>query len=212
LCHTAYTENVIRAVIFDLGKVIVPFDLQRGYAALKPHCGVPIEEIPKRIGATDLVARFERGQVSPSDFVAQLSAILGLNGVDYGKFCDLWSSIFLPDPLVPENLLEGLRRRYRLLLLSNTNAIHWEMIRRTYPLLRHFHDCVLSFEAGALKPDCRIYEAAVARSGCRPEEIFFTDDIPLYVEAARQAGIDAVVFRSVPELENELRARGVEWE
>jgi putative hydrolase of the HAD superfamily len=203
---------VIKTVIFDLGKVVIPFDLQRGYAALQPHCAIPVEDIPRRISATDLVMRFEQGQVTSEQFVAELSSILGLNGMDYARFCGLWSSIFLPDPIVPESLLEGLRRRYRLLLLSNTNAIHFEMIRQTYPLIRHFHDYVLSYEVGALKPAPRIYEEAIARAGCRPDECFFTDDIPQYVEAARRAGIDAVVFRSVAQLEDELRARGVEWE
>lgn len=201
---------LIKAVIFDLGKVIVPFDLARGYAALQPHCPLPAEEIPRRISSTDLVTRFEMGQLPPGDFVRQLSALLGLN-LDYARFCEVWSSIFLPEPLVPEALLEGLHRRYRTLVLSNTNAIHFSMVREKYPLLRHFDDFVLSYEVGVLKPAPLIYQAAVARAGCRAEECFFTDDIPLYVEAARRLGMDAVQFQSVAQLERELAARGVGW-
>jgi FMN phosphatase YigB (HAD superfamily) len=201
---------LIKTVIFDLGKVIVPFDLRRGYEALRPHCPYPAEEIPRRISGTDLVRRFETGQVSPETFVEQLSELLGLC-VDYYRFCELWSSIFLPDPLLPESLLAGLHRRHRLLLLSNTNAIHFEMIRQRYPLLGHFDDYVLSYEVGALKPSARIYEEAIGRAGCRPAECFFTDDIPLYVAAAKEAGMDAVVFESAGQIERELRARGVEW-
>jgi len=201
---------LIRTVIFDLGQVIVPFDLQRGYEALRPHCPYPAEEIPRRISSTDLVRRFECGEVSPESFVEQLSDLLGLR-VDYDHFCELWSSIFLPDPLLPESLLAGLHRRYRLLLLSNTNAIHWAMIREKYPLLCHFDDYVLSYEVGALKPSARIYEEAIARAGCAPGECFFTDDIPRYVEGAREAGMQAVVFESAEQLERELRARGVRW-
>jgi len=188
----------------------VPFDLQRGYEALRPHCPYPAEEIPRRISSTDLVRRFECGEVSPESFVEQLSDLLGLR-VDYDHFCELWSSIFLPDPLLPESLLAGLHRRYRLLLLSNTNAIHWAMIREKYPLLCHFDDYVLSYEVGALKPSARIYEEAIARAGCAPGECFFTDDIPRYVEGAREAGMQAVVFESAEQLERELRARGVRW-
>ncbi len=201
---------MIKTIIFDLGKVIVPFDLRRGYEALRPHCPYPAEEIPRRISGTDLVRRFETGQVTPEAFVEQLSAVLGLC-VDYYHFCELWSSIFLPDPLLPEALLEGLHRRYRLLLLSNTNAIHFAMIRERYPLLGHFDEYVLSYEVGALKPAARIYEEAIGRAGCRAGECFFTDDIPLYVAAAKEAGMDAVVFESAGQIERELRARGVEW-
>jgi putative hydrolase of the HAD superfamily len=198
-----------KAVIFDLGKVLVQFEFRRGYEALEGLCPYHAADIPKRIAATGLVERFETGLVEPRDFVASLSAILGLN-VDYDRFCDIWSSIFT-DPLLPESLLEGLAARYRLLLLSNTNAIHFEMIRRTYPMLRHFHDLVLSYEVGAMKPQPAIFREAVSRAGCRPEECFYTDDIAAYVEAARGLGIDAVQFESAAQIERELSARGISW-
>jgi putative hydrolase of the HAD superfamily len=202
---------MIKTIIFDLGKVIIPFDFMRGYKGLERICGLPVAEIRSRIAATDLVQRFECGLVEPEDFVAQLSRMLDLH-ISYDQFCQVWSSIFLPDPLIPESLLEGLSRQYRLLLLSNTNAIHFEMLERTYPLLRHFHDKILSHRVGALKPSPLIYREAIARAGCLPEEIFFTDDIPEYVAAARCEGIDAVQFESSNQVERELRARGVRWD
>lgn len=200
---------MIRAIFFDLGQVIVPFDLGRGYAALAPYCPHPPEEVRARIAA-DLVRAFEEGRIPPEQFVGEISRRLELK-VSYGQFCELWSSIFLPEPLVAESLLEGLARGYRLLLLSNTNAIHYRMIRERYSLLRHFHDRVLSYEVGALKPNERIYREALRRAGCRPEECFYTDDIAEYVEAGRRHGMDAVQFRSAAQLEEELRARGVRW-
>lgn len=199
---------MIKALIFDLGKVIIPFDLARGFAALSPHCSLPPEEIPQRISSTGLVPRFEVGQLSPEDFAQQLSAALGLD-VDYAKFRELWSSIFLPEPLIPEQLLAALRRRYRMLVLSNTDAIHFPMVLERYPLLRHFDDYILSYQVGAAKPAARIYEAAVARAGCPAAECLFIDDIPLYVDAARQAGLQALRFSSAPQLESDLKARGL---
>ena len=202
---------MIKTVIFDLGKVIIPFDFMRGYQGLERICGLPVTEIRSRIAATDLVQRFESGLVEPQDFVAQLSRMLDLH-ISYDQFCQIWSSIFLPDPLVPESLLAGLGQRYRLLLLSNTNAIHIQMLEQTYPLLRHFHYKVLSHIVRAMKPSPAIYREAIARAECRPEEIFFTDDIPDYVAAAKREGIDAVQFESSAQIERELRARGVQWE
>ena len=49
--------------------------------------------------------------------------------ITYEQFCEIWSSIFLPEILVPESLLAGIAERYRLLVLSNTNAIHFDMVR-----------------------------------------------------------------------------------
>jgi putative hydrolase of the HAD superfamily len=132
--------------------------------------------------------------------------------VDYDQFRGIWSSIFT-DVLIPESMLEGLGRRYRLVLLSNTNALHFEMIRETYGhLLRHFDGLVLSYEVHAMKPRPEIFQAAVECAGCRPQECFYTDDIAAYTEAAKRMGIDAVTFESRVQLEGEMRGRGFEWE
>ncbi len=197
---------MIKAVIFDLGRVIVPFDFMRGYARISELTGIPAGDVSARIKPTGLVERFESGQIEPRPFVQELSAVLGLN-CTYDEFCDIWSSIFLPHTLVPDSLLEAIAKKYRLVLLSNTNAIHFDMIRENYPILRHFHALVLSHEVGAMKPSPLIYQRAVEAAGCRPEECFFTDDIPEYVEGARKHGIDAVQFQSAAQIEVELRKR-----
>jgi putative hydrolase of the HAD superfamily len=199
-----------RAVIFDLGKVLVHFDFKRGYRELEGLCPYAAAEIPKRIATTDLVERFETGLVEPRDFVAQFSAILDLH-LDYDRFCRIWSCIFT-ETLIPESMLAGLAARYRLLLLSNTNAIHFEMIRESYaPLLRHFHELILSYEVKAMKPHPAIFQRAIEAAGCRPEECFYTDDIAAYVAAARAMGMDAVQFESAAQIERELTARGILW-
>ena len=200
-----------KAILFDLGRVLINFDFQRGYRALAGLCPYAAEEIPRRLSGTGLVERFETGLVEPRDFVDQMRRILDLK-VDFDQFRAIWSSIFT-DILIPESMLERLGRRYRLVLVSNTNALHFEMIRQTYGhLLRHFDDLVLSFEVHAMKPRPEIFQAAVERAGCRPEECFYTDDIASYIEAATRMGIDAVAFESRMQLEGEMRGRGIVWD
>jgi putative hydrolase of the HAD superfamily len=203
--------NMYKAILFDLGRVLIDFDFRRAYRALEGLCPYSAEEIPRRLAGTGLVDRFETGLVEPREFVDQMCRILDLQ-VDYDQFRRIWSSIFT-DALIPESMLEGLGRRYRLVLVSNTNALHFEMLREAYhPQLRHFDALVLSHEVHAMKPRVEIFQAAVERAGCRPEECFYTDDIAAYVEGARKMGIDGVVFQSLTQLEGELRARGIEWE
>lgn len=199
---------MIRAILFDLGNTIVPFDFQRGYARMEQHCQWPAAEIPKRIAQTGLVPKFETGDVEPEEFVASLCAELGLR-LSHQEFCDLWTSIFLPGMLIPESLLASLAERYRLVLVSNTNAIHFGMVRSNYPLLRHFHELVLSHEVGAAKPSPKIYREAIVRAGCAADECLFIDDIEMCVEGARREGMDAVRFESLSQLERDLRVRGV---
>ena len=200
-----------KAILLDLGRVLIDFDFRRAYRALEGLCPYTAEEIPRRLAGTGLVERFETGLVEPRDFVDEMCGILQLK-VGYDQFREIWSSIFT-DILIPESMLAGLGRRYRLVLVSNTNALHFEMLRETYGhLLRHFVDLVLSHEVHAMKPRAEIYQAALKCAGCRPEECFYTDDIAAYVEAACGMGIDAVVFQSCGQLEAEMRGRGIGWE
>lgn len=200
-----------KALIFDLGKVLIPFDFMRAYDRMQPLCGYPVAEIRRRLGDTGLMLQLETGQLSSRDFVSRLGAVLDVS-FDYARFCEIWSSIFLPGTLIPDSLIAGLKQRYPLVLLSNTNAIHFEMLERNYPILRHFENRVLSHEVGAAKPDLLIYRKAVELAGCRAAECFFTDDIPEYVEGARKLGIDAVQFQSAEQLQHELTQRNIHWD
>lgn len=200
-----------KALIFDLGKVLVPFDFERAYTRMGPLCGYPVSEIRRRTGATGLVVLLETGQISSRDFVSELSKALEVP-LDYEQFREIWSCIFFPETLLSDSFLSGLKKRYPLVLLSNTNEMHFESLERNYPLLRHFEKRALSHEVGAAKPDPRIYLRAVELAGCDARECFFTDDIPEYVEAARKLGIDAVQFRSAEQLERDLAERGIAWD
>jgi putative hydrolase of the HAD superfamily len=197
-----------KAILFDLGKVLINFDFGRAYAQLEPLCGYETAEIRRRLSATGLVERLETGLIEPRDFVPPVCEALGI-APDYDEFRRIFNCIF-SETLIPEHLLGRLAKRYRMVLLSNTNAMHFEILQENYGhILRHFHRLILSHEVRAMKPNPAIYHAAVDAAGCRPEECFYTDDIAVFVEAARNLGIDAVQFRSREQLEKELSLRGM---
>jgi putative hydrolase of the HAD superfamily len=200
-----------KALIFDLGKVLVNFDFKRAYQTLSKLCPLEPSEIPKRLATTGLPERLETGLIEPAEFVEQICATLNLRkDYDFEGFCRDFSCIFAEE-LVPESMIQALAARYRLVLLSNTNAIHFPLLCENYPLLRHFQHRVLSYEVKAMKPSPKIYQAALERAGCIPGECFYTDDIAEYVEAARRMGIDAVQFVSVEQLREDLGRRGISW-
>lgn len=197
-----------KALFFDLGNVLVPFDIQRAYAGFRPLSPLSVEEMSRRLRADGLVTRYECGQVEDRPF---FEAFCGLTQVSatYEQFCEIWNSIFLPPTLVPDDLLASLSRRFTLLLLSNTNAIHFRFLEAHYSHLGHFHHRVLSHEAGAQKPARKIYDDALTAAGVAPHEAFFTDDLAENIDAARTLGLDAEVFEGVPRLLQHLEARGV---
>ena len=199
---------MMKTLIFDLGKVIVPFDFNRAWVQMEARYGLTPAEIRSRLTGTGLYDAFEAGSIEPREFVAQMCRHLEID-ISYEDFCPVWTSIFLPETLLSDSFLAALASRYRLVLLSNTNVIHFEMIRATYPLLRHFHAFVLSYLLGELKPAPGIYREAIRVAECKAEECFFTDDIQENVDGAIREGIDAVLFVSAEQLEAELRSRGL---
>ena len=203
-----YNRGVIKTILFDLGNVVIPFDFKPAYRRVAERLSCPAEDVPARIRATGLVAPFEKGEIPADRFVTELCGALGLD-ISYGEFCGWWSSIFDAETLIPEALLQDLRRRHRLLALSNTNPLHFEMVMESYPLLRQFDGFILSYQVGAAKPESKIYREAIARAGCHPEECFFIDDLAVNVEAARAHRMEAVQFTSAEQLTRDLRERGL---
>jgi putative hydrolase of the HAD superfamily len=200
---------VIRAVILDLGRVLIPFDFTIGYQKMGERCGLPPEQVRARLHASQLVHPFESGLIGPAEFAARVCESLGAE-IPYGEFAEIWFSIFLPEPLIPEDFVARLRRRYRTVLLSNTNEMHFTLLRERYPILGHFDAYSLSYMVKAQKPDPRIYEHAIASAGCRAEECFYTDDVPSYVEGGRAAGLRAYHFEGFEKLKADLREAGAD--
>jgi FMN phosphatase YigB (HAD superfamily) len=125
-------------------------------------------------------------------------------------FRTTWSSAFLPDLLVSEELLATLKRNYPLILVSNTNEAHYEFIRSKYPVLAYFDKCVLSYEVGSLKPDHKIFEHAIEIAGSPADRLFFTDDREENILAARELGIRAHQFLGQAKLLKALQDEGVQ--
>jgi FMN phosphatase YigB (HAD superfamily) len=198
-------------VIFDLGRVLVPFDFRIGYQRMSAVCGLAPEEIRARIGTDGMVRDFEAGHIDGAGFHRRVEELLETR-IERAQFDEIWSSIFLPETLVPESFVAALHARYRSVLLSNTNDIHFNFVAAHYPILKHFDAYVLSHEVKAMKPEPAIYEAAIHAAGCPAGECFFTDDVAEYVAGACRAGIDAVQFQGYEALCAALRERGVAWD
>lgn len=199
---------MIRSILFDLGNVLVPFDIQRGYQQLSQASGLPQEEVAVRIRESGLYEVYESGQIETDSFLDEFTKVLGYRS-SLEEFREVWNSIFFPHTVTSEELVVDLKARYRLVLLSNTNDLHFNWLRERYPILNHFDAYTLSYQVGAMKPSERIYAAAVENAQCKPEECFFTDDIEKYVEAARSFGIDAEQFVGEERLRAHLRNRGM---
>ncbi|NDC54474.1 MAG: hypothetical protein EBZ74_09355 [Planctomycetia bacterium] len=198
-------------VFLDLGNVIVSFDRPRAHRQMADAAGLPLAAVEAVLAETRLEERLERGLVDWPGFHAEFSARTG-SACDPRRLAEAASDMFtLNVALLP--VIAGLERAgLPLGILSNTCGIHWEhLLRSGYAVLPgRFAVTVLSHEVAAVKPEPAIYAAAAARAGVPPEAIFFCDDIPAHVEAARACGWDAEVFESASGLIDALDRRGLD--
>jgi len=195
--------------LFDLGKVLIDFNFETGVQALHASCSISRDRFEEVLWDETWIRRYERGEISTGEFHSYLCETAALK-MDLIGFRDVWSSVFLPGLLVSEDLLGALKKRYPLILVSNTNEAHFEFIRSRYPVVEFFDEHVLSYEVGSLKPDRKIFEQAIRVSGCAPEALFFTDDREENILAARELGIRAHQFRTERKLIEALQEAGVE--
>ena len=202
---------MLRTILFDLGNVIVHFS----HALMCEQIGVVLNRTAAEARAflidSGLMWDFERGRISEADLLAAVERELGIR-VELARLSTACSDIFrLNEPIVP--VIESLKRQgLRLVILSNTSRWHVDWIRRHWNVLDLFDDLVLSYEAGAIKPEPEIYEAALQAIRCAPGECFYTDDIPAYITKARDFGLQAEVFTDIDSLMTHLQARGVRVE
>jgi glucose-1-phosphatase len=199
----------IEAIFFDLGKVLVDFNFETGVQALHGACSISRDRLEEVLWDETWIRRYELGEISTGEFHSYLCETAALK-MDLAGFREVWSSVFLPGLLVSERLIAALKRKYPLILVSNTNEAHFEFIRDRYPVLDYFDQYVLSYEVGSMKPDRKIFELAIRVSGFRPNALFFTDDREENILAARDLGINAHQFRTERTLVAALQAADVE--
>ena len=199
----------IEALLFDMGKVLVDFDFDRGLERFGARTPLSAEEFRSIILDHEWVGRYEHGRISSADYLRYLRDA-GRLEMTLEEFHEAWSSIFLPGLIIPEELLSNLKARYPLILVSNTNQSHADFVARNYSVLDYFDHKIFSHEVGSMKPDRKIYDAAIAVAGKPPGALFFTDDREENVESAARLGIRTHQFHSVLKLVKALQNNGVQ--
>ncbi len=199
---------MIKTFIFDLGKVIVPFELDNQMKILEAVCDFKHAEIRERIFALEELTLLETGKIKARDLFEVLRETLGLR-MNFNDFIAAWNSIFSLEPIISESFIEQLAKKYRLIILSDTNELHFEFIKDNFPILQFFNDFVLSYEVGFVKPSAEIFRAAVEKAGCAAGECFFTDDKEANIAGAVKFGINAVQFVSAAQFEREIKLRNL---
>jgi len=197
-------------IYFDLGNVLLKFSHERGARQIAEVSGCDIEKVRSATYA-GLQAKYESGQLDSRGFYEAFCEATDCRP-DFEEFRQAESEIFDTNPSILPVVSQLESAGYRLGVLSNTCESHWQHITagRWGLLPDAFEQIVLSYEVGAMKPDERMFQAAIEAAGVPASEIFYTDDREENVAAAREADIDAVLYTDTPSLIRDLRRRDVQ--
>jgi HAD superfamily hydrolase (TIGR01509 family) len=200
---------MIRAVISDLGRVVLWFDNNIFLRKLAEHCGRPFEDVKAAIhGNLGLIRQFDGGVLTPAQFYERVTRAAGAD-IPYNVFYEIYDDIFSLNPAALDVLARVKAAGYTTLLLSNTDPERFGFIRRRFPEILFFDDYVLSYELRLLKPDAAIYLEAARRAGSAPGECVFIDDMEENVKGAVAAGLQGIHYLPNTDLEAELRKLGL---
>lgn len=202
-------EKSPRAVIFDIGRVIIRVDLSRSMGRLGQRDGLTHLEVLRELEADPRWPDWQEGRMTPREWHAHLAQKLQFS-YGFDQFCGIWNGVLAPGQILPDELFERLGADCRLGLLSNTDPLHVAYFEANYSFVRHFpaQARVYSCRAGSSKPGPAIYQRALREVEAVPEETLFIDDVLENAQAAANLGIHGVHFTSADALLTDLSGVG----
>ena len=199
---------MIRAVVFDVGRVLVQWDMRHLFAKLIDD-QEELDWFVQNVVTTEWHFQADAGRAL-ADMVAERKAEFP----DHSEHLDAYATRFnetIPGPVPGSYEIVGelAARDVPLFAITNFGAEFWAGFRPTQPVFDHFRDVVVSGEEKLTKPDPAIYRLALDRFGLAAGEGLFVDDSLTNVEAARANGFHAHHFVDAPTLRAELEALGL---
>ncbi len=197
---------MIKAIIFDMGGVLVDLDIEDCKKVFKETLGYDdIDQIIDACHQKGIYGDLEEGTLSAEEFRSIVLA--GSRPGSTPEMVDeAMSHILVGIQPYKVQMLKKLAQEYDLYMLSNNNAICLPYSRAMFaeagiPLEDIFKKCFFSFEMKALKPSATFYKAVVEQIGLPAEEMFFIDDSQRNVDGSVAAGLPAVYYEPGTDLE-----------
>ena len=200
------SEKKIKALIFDMGGVLVDLDIEDCKRAFKEYVGYyGIDSIIDACHQKGIYGDLEEGKLSADEFrrIVLADSRPGASEEDVDRA--MWHILIGIEPYKAE-MLKRLSESYGLYLLSNNNPVCLPRSRKIFedagiPLDKIFRKCFYSFEMKALKPSEDFYKAVVKEIGLPADQMLFIDDSQKNVDGAIAAGLPAVYYEPGTDLE-----------
>ena len=188
----------LSTIIFDLGGVLIDLDTNRSIESFSALSGLSAEEVYAKFIDDQWSYAFEKGEIDTATFRDEVRKSLKIDISD-NQIDDSWNAMLLDIPLARLNLIDSLRDKYQVFVLSNTNAIHVETFNKkvaaaTNGALIHdyFDKIYYSHELGMRKPDAEIFSHVIDTNNLKPAETLFIDDMEINIAGAQSVGLRTV--------------------
>ena len=196
----------IEVILFDLGGVLI----ELGESPINPEWVDPTNQHTiSNWHLSSANTGFDKGLISAQKFARTFKSDLKLNASPE-QIIDHFSNW----PIGPfdgvNELLQSLKSRYRLAVLTNTNALHWPRIVDEFDLPGKVERVFASHQLGMIKPDTEIYHHVLAQLEVEPQRVLFFDDNLNNIDTARQLGIQGLQVKGYEALLAGLKTMGIE--
>ena len=179
---------MIDTIIFDFGDIFINLDKRATIEGLERLGLSSWNEDLDRLNIS-----FEKGQISRDAFLLGIQKQIPNATID--EILMAWNAVLLDFPLYRLEFLQLLSKKFRLFLLSNTDAIHIDHFeqREGASFYGDFYQCFekvyFSYEMGMRKPDAEIYTTLINRHELSPKRTLFVDDKKDNTDAAKALGL-----------------------
>jgi len=198
-----------KALLFDLGGVLVDIDFARAFKSWAAHTHLSHAEVRRRYAFDHAYERHERGEITAEEYFDHLALVLELKAtraqIEVG-----WNSIFCGEFVATREIVERARQQLPCYAFTNTNASHMACWSRLFPeVVRAFDRVFASHEIGMRKPERAAFDHICTAIGVEPRSVIFFDDLAENVAAAESAGLRGVLVRSPADVAQALYPLGV---
>jgi FMN phosphatase YigB (HAD superfamily) len=198
-----------RALLFDLGGVVLHVDFERALQAWAPHSRLPIARLRELFHFDAPYQQHETGQLPAAQYFGHLRELLALD-CDAAAVQAGFNAVLVEEIAETLALVDAVRPRVPCYAISNTNAVHVAEMERAFPrLLRRFDRVFTSHEIGQRKPHPQAFTHVLEAIGEPAAQVLLFDDLEPNIVAARALGLQAVQVNGPVDVRAALVERGL---
>lgn len=203
-------KNKIKAIIFDIGNVLIFFDHKKASRVMAKKLGGSEKKVFAILSGKkgNFINFYEKGASEKESWELFKTNLHSNKDISPKTLGSLWNRILWPNRLLL-SFLKKLRKNYKLGLLSNLDLGHKNYILKKYNLKPQFDAMTFSCDIGSRKPFPKIYQTTLYKLNSKAKETLYIDDLSKNINGAKNLGMPAILFKNNKQLFKQLEQFGV---